>query len=208
MRVQTLIEERYNYRTHALGLILAVLAFILLLSAPNVDTSKAYFAVSLYGLSLCILYFISSKYHHTKEPRKKLFYRKLDHISIYILIAGTYSPMTLLFLSHSKGLVLFYTVWAIALFGTLLKIFFTGRFEIISLLLYVIMGWLIVFDFSALQEVVSNASVYLLMAGGLAYTGGIVFYVWDALQYNHVIWHLFVLTGSICHFFCIYLALI
>jgi hemolysin III len=208
MREQTLIEERYNFGTHAFGFILALLGSLLLALATITASYIAVFAVSLYGLSLCILYFVSSKYHQTQDPVKKLFYRKLDHISIYVLIAGTYTPITLIFLYDSKGLVLFYTVWAIALLGTVLKIFFTGRFEVISLLLYLLMGWLIVFDFTALQEAVSPMAISLLMAGGAAYTGGIVFYVWNSLKYNHVVWHLFVLAGSICHFLCIYLALI
>tara|TARA_B100000787_G_scaffold103534_1_gene76687 strand:- start:9108 stop:9734 length:627 start_codon:yes stop_codon:yes gene_type:complete len=208
MREQTLQEERYNFGTHAFGFAMALLGSILLVITTITASKTAIFAVSLYGLSLCILYLVSSKYHHTQDPLKKLFYRKLDHISIYVLIAGTYTPITLIFLTQSKGLLLFYTVWSIALFGTVLKIFFTGRFEIISLLLYVVMGWLIVFDFTALQAAVSPMAISLLIAGGAAYTGGIVFYVWNSLKYNHVVWHLFVLAGSICHFLCIYLELI
>lgn len=208
MREQTFIEERYNYVTHAIGFVLAIVAFVLLLFTTRIDTYTGVFSLSLYGLSLCVLYFISSKYHYLTNQKKKRYYRKLDHISIYMLIAGTYTPVSLIFLSESKGMLLFYIVWSIALLGTVLKIFFTGKFEVISLVLYLVMGWLIVIDFSALKEVVSSQSLNFLFAGGAAYTGGIIFYVWEKLKYNHVVWHLFVLAGSIFHFLCIYLELI
>ena len=184
------------------------MAFVLLVLTSNTGSFSTLFASGVYGLSLCILYFCSAKYHHTQDPVKKLFFRKLDHISIYVLIAGTYTPYTLVFLSHSKGVLLFGIVWSVALLGTFLKIFFTGRFEIISLLLYLVMGWLIVFDFTALELAVSPRAISLLVAGGGFYTAGILFYVWNSLKYNHVLWHLFVLAGSICHFFSIYLELI
>jgi hemolysin III len=208
MREQTKLEEKYNYQSHGFGFVLSIMAFVLLLLTSNKDSFNTIFASGVYGLSLCVLYFCSAKYHHTQDPVKKTFYRKLDHISIYVLIAGTYTPYTLVFLSHSKGVLLFSIVWSIALLGTFLKIFFTGRFEVVSLLLYLVMGWLIVFDFTALQQVVSPRAIALLVAGGGFYTAGILFYVWNSLKYNHVLWHLFVLAGSICHFFSIYLELI
>ena len=208
MREQTTLEEKYNYQSHGFGFVLSIIAFVLLLLASKTGSCSTLFASGVYGLSLCILYFCSAKYHHTQDPVKKLFYRKLDHISIYVLIAGTYTPYTLVFLSHSKGVLLFGIVWSVALLGTFLKIFFTGRFEIISLLLYLVMGWLIVFDFTALELAVSPRAISLLVAGGGFYTAGILFYVWNSLKYNHVLWHLFVLAGSICHFFSIYLELI
>jgi len=208
MREQTKLEEKYNYQSHGFGFVLSIMAFVLLLLTTNKASFNTIFASGVYGLSLCVLYFCSAKYHHTQDPVKKLFYRKLDHISIYVLIAGTYTPYTLVFLSHSKGVLLFGIVWLIALLGTFLKISFTGRFEVVSLLLYLVMGWLIVFDFTALQQVVSPRAIALLVVGGGFYTAGILFYVWNSIKYNHVLWHLFVLAGSICHFFSIYLELI
>ena len=208
MREQTTLEEKYNYQSHGFGFVLSIMAFVLLVLTSNKGSFSTVFASGVYGLSLCVLYFCSAKYHYTKDPEKKMFYRKLDHISIYVLIAGTYTPYTLIFLSHSKGVLLFSIVWSIALLGTFLKIFFTGKFEIISLLLYLVMGWLIVFDFTALALAVSPRAISLLIAGGGFYTAGILFYVWNSLKYNHVLWHLFVLAGSICHFFSIYLELI
>ena len=208
MRTQSPQEEKYNYWSHGFGFLLSILGCILLIKTALTDSYLILFAVCLYGVSLSALYFCSAKYHHTLDPIKKIFYRKLDHISIYVLIAGTYSPYTLIFLNHSNGILLFSIVWSIALLGTFLKLFFTGKFEIISLLLYLVMGWLIVFDFTALQQVVSPRAIALLVVGGGFYTAGILFYVWNSLKYNHVLWHLFVLAGSICHFFSIYLELI
>ncbi len=208
MREQTKLEEKYNYQSHGFGFVLSIMAFVLLLLTTNKASFNTIFASGVYGLSLCVMYFCSAKYHHTQDPVKKLFYRKLDHISIYVLIAGTYTPYTLIFLNHSNGILLFSIVWSIALLGTFLKLFFTGKFEVISLLLYLVMGWLIVFDFTALQQVVSPRAIALLVVGGGFYTAGILFYVWNSLKYNHVLWHLFVLAGSICHFFSIYLELI
>ncbi|MDB9801238.1 hemolysin III family protein [Flavobacteriaceae bacterium] len=208
MREQTKLEEKYNYQSHGFGFVLSIMAFVLLVLTSNKGSFSTVFASCVYGLSLCILYFCSAKYHYTMDPVKKMFYRKLDHISIYVLIAGTYTPYTLVFLGHSKGVLLFGIVWSIALLGTFLKTFFTGRFEVVSLLLYLVMGWLIVFDFTALQQAVSPRAISLLVVGGVFYTTGILFYVWNSLKYNHVLWHLFVLAGSICHFFSIYLELI
>ena len=135
---------------------------------------------------------------------KKHYFRIIDHISIYLLIAGTYTPILLISLQNSLGWPLFYTVWGIAAFGVILKIFFTGRFEAFSVILYLAMGWLVVFDFSHLSEVIGANGILLLFAGGLAYTGGIIFYAINKIPYNHVIWHLFVLAGAIFHFFMVY----
>ncbi len=124
----------------------------------------------------------------------------MDHISIYVLIAGTYTPVTLIALVHSRGWLLFILVWSIAGIGSILKLFFTGRFEIISVFLYLIMGWLIMLDISALTDVVGANGIMYLMLGGVAYTFGILFYAFNKLNFNHVIWHLFVLAGSAFHY--------
>ena len=205
MRLQTQREETLNAITHGLGFLLSLLGFVLLLVFKTYDTVQGVVAVFLYGVSLSVLYFVSALYHYTTNERRKNIYRKLDHISIYLLIAGTYSPVVLIALENSLGWVLFWTVWGIAIAGTVLKIFFTGRFEVLSLLLYVVMGWLIVFDIQALRAAVSPEGMWLLFGGGLAYTGGIVFYALDNMHYNHVIWHLFVLAGSILHYLFVFL---
>ncbi len=208
MGEQTVKEERLNVITHAIGFVLSVIGFVLLFFYMRFDTFESILAVILYGCSLTTLYFSSSLYHYQKKPKRKILFRKLDHISIYLLIAGTYSPVLLLALQDSIGWTLFYVVWGIAIVGSILKIFFTGRFEVISLLFYLIMGWLIVFDFSALKAIVPIEAIYLLIAGGLAYTVGIVFYAIEKIPFNHVIWHLFVLAGSIFHYLFILLYII
>jgi hemolysin III len=150
------------------------------------------------------LFSASTLYHAIRNESKKHIFRIIDHISIYLLIAGSYTPVTLLTLSESRGWLLFGLVWGIAALGLILKLFFTGRFEIFSILLYLVMGWLIVFDFSALVNNMATNSLLLLFIGGLFSTVGIVFYAIEKIPYNHVIWHLFVLGGAICHFFMIF----
>ena len=184
------------------------MGFALLFVFQKYETTEGIIAIVLYGLSLSALYLASTLYHYEKNEHRKTIYRKLDHISIYLLIAGTYSPVVLITLSDSLGWTLFWIVWGIAALGTILKVFFTGRFEIISLLLYLVMGWLIVFDFSALKEAVDQTGLYLLIGGGAAYTVGIIFYVFEKIKYNHVIWHLFVLTGSLLHYLFILLSVV
>ena len=208
MRDQTHKEEYFNAITHGVGFLLSLVGFALLLVFQTYDSTRGLVAIILYGISLSLLYFVSSIYHYEKNENRKQIFRKLDHISIYLLIAGTYSPIVLIALEHSHGWVLFWIVWGIAILGTLLKIFFTGKFEIVSVLLYLIMGWLIVFDFNALQETIDLTGLLLLIGGGLAYTIGIVFYALDRIPYSHVIWHMFVLCGSILHYLFIFLTVI
>ncbi|RZW48316.1 MAG: hemolysin III family protein, partial [Flavobacteriaceae bacterium] len=145
----------------------------------------------------------STLYHSIRKESLKHYFRIVDHISIYGLIAGTYTPVLLLTLPDSKGWILFWTVWGIAAFGVVLKLFFTGKFELFSTLLYLVMGWLIIFDFSTLADRMETNGLLLLFAGGLSYTVGIIFYIFERIPYNHVIWHLFVLGGAICHFLMI-----
>ncbi|GLB48921.1 PAQR family membrane homeostasis protein TrhA [Neptunitalea lumnitzerae] len=208
MANQTQKEEFYNALTHGIGFLLSLLGFVLLLYYQHESKVWNFTSILLYAVSLSFLYMVSTLYHYAKNEKKKYYFRILDHISIYYLIAGTYSPVVLLTLSHSKGWLLFWLVWGIAAVGTLLKIFFTGKFEVVSLVLYLVMGWLIMFDISTLKEVLPAGGMNLLIAGGIAYSGGIVFYVWEKLPFNHVIWHLFVLAGSICHYLMIFMYII
>jgi len=208
MRNQSEQEEFYNALTHGIGFLLSLVGFALLFVFTTYETTRGIVAITLYGLSLSILYFASTLYHFEKKELRKSFYRKLDHISIYLLIAGTYSPVVLITLADSKGWLLFWIVWGLAAIGTVLKIFFTGKFEIASLILYLLMGWLIVFDFSNLKAAVDTTGLILLMGGGAAYTIGIIFYIKDSIKFGHVIWHLFVLFGSVLHFLFIFLKVI
>jgi hemolysin III len=203
MKIQSHLEERLNALTHALGAILGIAALILLILYNTHKTSYSLFSVIVYGVSIIVLFSASALYHSVKDENKKHYFRIVDHISIYFLIAGTYTPVLLISLNESLGWTLFYIVWGIAAFGIILKLFFTGRFEIFSTLLYLVMGWLIVFDFSNTSRILGDG-ILLLFAGGMSYTLGIVFYVIHRIPYHHVIWHLFVLAGAIFHFFMIF----
>jgi hemolysin III len=203
MRIQTPLEEQLNAWIHGIGAALGVVGIILLFKYSHTNIVDV-FSVIVYGVSIIILFLASTLYHSIQNENKKHIFRIIDHISIYLLIAGTYTPVTLIMLSESRGWLLFGLVWGIAAFGVILKLFFTGRFEIFSVLLYLVMGWLIVFDFSALVDKMATNGLLLLFAGGLFYTVGIVFYAIEKIPYNHVIWHLFVLGGAICHFFMIF----
>lgn len=203
MRKQTPFEEKLNALTHAIGAVFGIVALVLLIIFETKKTEFSLFSVVVYGIAIIILFTASTMYHSFTDEKKKHYFRIVDHISIYLLIAGTYTPVLLITLEQSKGWLLFYIVWAIAGFGVILKLFFTGKFEAFSTILYLVMGWFIVFDFSTLNSLMPANGIILLMAGGLAYTVGIVFYAIEKIPYNHVIWHLFVLAGAICHFFMV-----
>lgn len=175
------------------------------------DTNKtnwSLFSVIVYGISIIVLFSASTVFHAARGEKRKHYFRIVDHISIYFLIAGTYTPICLISLEQSMGWILFYIVWGIAAFGIVLKLFFTGKFEVFSTLLYLVMGWLVVLDFSNLSTIIGDYGVLFLFAGGLSYTVGIIFYAIHKIPFNHVIWHLFVLAGAVCHFFMILLYVI
>ncbi|WP_025740161.1 PAQR family membrane homeostasis protein TrhA [Aquimarina pacifica] len=204
MKIQSDTEERWNWLTHGFAFILSILGLYVLVTHDTEQSKYSLFSLLLYGISLLVLYFASSAYHFSQNPILKRRFRVLDHISIYVLIAGTYSPVALISLLNSRGWLLFFLVWTIALIGTILKLFFTGRFEIMSVILYLIMGWLIVFDIEALITQVGSDGITYLIIGGLLYTVGIIFYAIKKIPFNHVIWHVFVMGGSIFHFLFIF----
>ncbi|WP_066218687.1 PAQR family membrane homeostasis protein TrhA [Formosa haliotis] len=208
MRVQSPFEEKLNTLTHAFGALLGVLGLGLLLYYSEPQNAWSTFSVVVYGISNIVLFSASALYHYVTKEHQKHYLRIVDHISIYLLIAGTYSPVLLIALNKSLGWNLFFIVWGIAAFGLVLKLFFTGKFEVFSTVLYLVMGWLIIFDFSNLAQVIGDRGVYLLIAGGLFYTVGIIFYAIHKIPFNHVIWHLFVLAGAISHFLMIFLYVI
>jgi hemolysin III len=204
-KAQTTTEENWNVATHLFGAILGVIGLVALISKANEEHSKlALFSVIVYGLSFIILYTFSTLYHFQKNPEKKKKLRVFDHASIFLLIAGTYTPITLLILGGTIGWVYFGIEWTIAIAGIILKIFYTGRFEKVSLALYLIMGWLIVFDLPELFEKTPPGGIQFMIYGGLAYTLGAVFYAFNKVKYSHVIWHFFVFAGSLFHFWYVY----
>lgn len=201
-------EEFWNAVSHALGILLGITGLVFLLIYHRELTAYSLLSILIYGFSLILLYTASTIYHFVNHIRWKEILRRLDHISIYFLIAGTYTPVALITLEKGAGWILFWTVWGIAALGTVLKIFFTGRFEVFSLALYLFMGWLVVFDFNALMAGTTALGRNLLILGGAFYTLGIVFYAVRKIPYNHLIWHFFVLGGSISHFLFIFLDVI
>lgn len=204
MCIQTQREEFWNTITHGVGAILGIIALVLFVLKDTDKTSYSLFSVIVYGISIIVLFSASTIYHYVKDEKYKHTFRIVDHISIYLLIAGTYTPVLLINLEQSLGWTLFAVVWGIAAFGVVLKIFFTGRFNVFSTLLYLVMGWLIVFDFSELKNTMPPEGITLLMLGGASYTIGIIFYTLEKKLFYHVIWHLFVLAGAIFHFLMVY----
>jgi hemolysin III len=198
-RAQTDLEEVWNVMTHGIGFLLFIVISIGLFT--NADWSIDYMLAALlvYCASQLFLYFSSTAYHRAKEGVLKFKLRKLDHISIYGSIAGTYTPVCLITLEQSSGWYILAAVWGVAIFGTIWKLFFTGKFEAFSSILYLVMGWMIVFDLQTLSDAFTYLQMNLLITGGIFFTVGIVFYVWNKLYFNHVIWHLFVLGGSLSH---------
>ena len=198
-------EERYNIISHAIGCFLSVIGLILLLlqSIPGGDLT-AILSVSIFGVSLITLYAASTLYHSATEPSLRYKLNIFDHSAIYVLIAGTYTPFTLISLNGTTGWTIFGISWGMALIGIVLKLFFTGKYNRISTLMYILMGWMIVFAFQPLVDNLASAGLYWLIAGGVAYTVGAIFFSIERIKFNHAIFHLFVLLGSFCHFYSVY----
>ena len=199
-----LLEEKWNAYSHAFGIILAIIGSAVLFQKDLTGTPYLYGSILVYCLSLVHLFTASTAYHSVQNPKLKKKLRTWDHISIYYLIAGTYTPVCLTVLLSSKGWLLFYLVWGTALFGTILKLFFTGKFEVFSLVLYGVMGWIIVIDLPYLLENISGTGLLYLSLGGAFYTLGILFYAIKKIPFNHLIWHFFVLGGAISHWVMIF----
>lgn len=204
-REQTLGEEITNAILHGIGLGLAIAALVILVIFANIYGNTWHIVgFSIYGATLIFLYLSSTLYHSFPQGKWKKTLRVVDHASIFLLIAGTYTPVTLTAMRGPWGWTIFGVVWSIALAGILLKVFFMNKLKYLSLIMYAGMGWLVVVAIKPLVESVNPTSLIFLLAGGMAYTVGIVFYAWKNLKYGHAIWHLFVLAGSICHFFTVF----
>ena len=202
------LEEKLNAWSHGLGIGLGIAALVLMLLGVDQTNPFGLFSVIVYGLSIILLFLASTCYHAIKDRKRKHYFRVADHISIYLLIAGTYTPVLLIAIPNSLGWTLFWVVWGIAAFGLILKLFFTGRFDNLSTLLYLAMGWLALIPYSELTAALDSAAMGWLIAGGISYTVGVLFYAIERIPYNHFIWHLFVLGGASCHFFMVYLYVI
>lgn len=199
------LEEKTNIVSHAIGLGLSIIALLLmLLRASGSGNMLHVISAGIFGVSLIALYAASTFYHSAKDPKKRARLRINDHATIYILIAGTYTPFTLVTLNGWVGWTIFGISWGMAISGVILKLFFTGRYNVLSTLMYVFMGWIIIFAFKPLVNSLAPDGLFWLVAGGVAYTTGAVIYSIKMIPFNHAIFHLFVLLGSFCHFVSVY----
>jgi hemolysin III len=198
-------EEKLNVISHGLGLVLSVIAFpFLIMKSFNFEGFWKPISFIIYGLSMIILYAASTFYHAAKDPKKRRKLNIFDHAAIYVLIAGSYSPFCLVGLNSDLGWYMLIAVWVFALTGIILKLFFTGKFDKLSTAMYLLMGWQVMFFIKPLMESLSSSEFQYLVAGGIFYSVGAVLYSIKKLPYNHAIFHVFVLLGSLSHFIAIY----
>jgi hemolysin III len=199
------MEEVMNAVTHGIGTLLAVAGLVLLTVLAYLHGDIWHIvSFSIYGSTLVLLYLASTLYHSFTNERVKRIFKILDHSAIYLLIAGTYTPFTLVPLHGVLGWTVFGVVWGLAIIGIVLKVFFAGRFKFVSTMCYLGMGWFIVVAIKPLIATVPALGMSWLFVGGLFYTLGSVFYLWKKIPYNHAIWHLFVLAGSVSHFIAVF----
>lgn len=194
-------EEIANAITHGIGAALSIAGLVLLVvfSAKRNDAWRTV-SFSIYGATLIILY-LMSVFSHSLSGKVKRLFELFDFSAVYLLIAGTYTPITLIFLRGALGWSIFGIIWGLAIAGILFRVFFLGKFNVAGTIVYILMGWIIVFTLKPLLASTPKEFVYWIFAGGLSYTVGTVFYLFTKMPYHHPIWHLFVIGGSICHFF-------
>jgi hemolysin III len=197
-------EEIANSISHGLGLVLAIVAVpVLVLSAMRAGSAQFIFGVSVFGATMVLLYLASTLYHSLSHEAAKQLFRLFDHTAIFLLIAGTYTPFALGVLRGPWGWSLLAAVWTLAFVGITLKVIARTRHSRISIPLYVVMGWLAVVAIKPILTLVPVPGIVLILAGGIAYTGGLAFFAAHRIRYNHFIWHLFVIVGTACHFFAV-----
>jgi hemolysin III len=209
MKVTTRIydpkEEFWNVLTHGMGLFFSIAGLTLLVVFASLYESVWHIvSYSIYGASMVILYMASTMYHAAKKPTLKIRLNVFDHAAIYVLIAGTYTPLMLVTLRGPWGWSIFGIEWGLAITGIILKLFFAGRYDKISTLAYVLMGWLAIVAIYPLIVNLALGGLIWLLIGGIFYSIGAVFYLWHKLNYNHAIFHVFVLLGTLSHFICIF----
>ena len=195
--------ETLNIWTHGFGVVFFFLSSIYLVIQASISTIPySKFSTIIFGISLILLYSASTRYHWAKrklDPRTRRF-QMYDHLGIYYLIAGSYTPFVLINMGSGSGWRIFYSIWIIAIIGTIFKLIFKNKYKLLSLFLYIIMGWIILIDFNELQVSSSSQTLYYIIFGGVLYSIGTIFYIAEKIRYNHPIWHLFVLGGSFCHY--------
>ncbi len=202
---ETPAEERLSCLTHGIGAALSIAALAVLTTLASVNgTARHIITVTLFGVALLLVYVASTAYHACRPGPAKYRLQVLDHAAIYALIAGTYTPFLLVHVGGGWGWSLFGTLWGLAVIGVVFKLLFAGRFNLVSTLIYIAMGWSGLIAIKPMLASLPDGAIGWIVAGGIAYTAGVVFYLWDRLPFNHAIWHLFVLAGSVCHFFAVF----
>jgi len=197
-------EEIANSISHGLGLVLALVAVpVLVLSAMRAGDVRFLIGVSVFGATMVLLYLASTLYHSVTHEAAKRWFRLFDHTAIFLLIAGSYTPFALGVLRGPWGWSMLAAVWTLAIVGITLKIIARTRHSRISIVLYVLMGWLAVVATKPILELIPPPGILLILAGGIAYTGGLAFFAAHRIKYHHFIWHLFVIAGTVCHFFAV-----
>jgi len=203
--IYTKREEIANAITHGVGALLSIVALVyLLIYSINHGSAAHIVSFSIYGASMILLYLCSTLLHSLREGKLKDIFEMLDHASIYVFIAGSYTPILLLVVKGSLGITLLSVVWSIALVGIIFKVFFTKRFLFLSTMIYIGMGWLIVFAIDPVIERLAFEGLTMLVMGGVLYTVGTIFYMWRLFPFHHAVWHLFVVGGSAFHFFTMF----
>lgn len=198
------VEELANTLTHGFGLLLSLAGLVLLIVLARTYGDRWYlFSAALYGASLVILYAASTLYHGATDPVRKRRLRIVDHCCIYLLIAGSYTPFTLIVLRETVGFPLFVFIWVFAVLGITIKLVFGAKYMVLSVISFLLMGWIGILAVKPLFAALGYMPVALVIAGGLAYSAGVVFFSWTSLRHHHAIWHLFVLLGSACHFLAV-----
>jgi len=200
---ETKEEEFWNTLTHFVGLIFSLIGLPVLLYSDQGLTELSVLSILFFEFGLICVYSASTLYHYTSNVELKKKFRVFDHVSIFYLIAGSYAPVCLITLYNGSGKTIFITVLVIALIGTIFKVFFTGKFDKLFLMLYLAMGWLIVLDFNGILNALDYNGIVLLVTSGLFYSLGTLFYSLQKMKYSHAIWHLFVLGGSASHYFLV-----
>ncbi len=208
-RDYSVAEEVAHAVTHGIAAVASIVALVLMVALAALHgTALHVAAVSIYGASLVLLYTSSTLYHSIPIESARKVLHTLDHAAIYVLIAGSYTPFALISLEGRTGWLLFGIIWTLAIAGVVFKLFFTGRFDKLSVVLYLAMGWLVVLFGNQVLEALPTGGVILLAAGGLSYSVGAIFYLWRSLRYNHTIWHVFVVGGSLLQFLAVLLYVI
>jgi hemolysin III len=205
-REQTLNEEKANYITHGLGVLFALITIpILIVSALNKSTYPTVWGVSVYSFSMLMVYTASTVYHAVKQnTNAKRILRIWDHIGIFVMIGGSYTPLVIKYTPTQTATIFLSVMWSVIVLGSLLKIFFTGKYTLMEVAIYLALGWMAVFIIKPLIANVPAQIFIYILTSGIFYSIGVVFYLWKKLNYHHAVWHLFVLAGTLAHFFAVY----